>query len=57
MTQPEAIAILIDATRQHRDSLGEHGRLTGLVDMYDEAIRVVEGGDLMAEETVQRRVA
>jgi hypothetical protein len=56
MTHTEAQSIVTDAARQHRDSLIECGRLSGVADLLTEAIEIVESG-LIVEQPEQSRAA
>lgn len=41
-----ALAIVVDAAKQHRNSVTEAGRLSGIVDLLSNAIRIVERGSV-----------
>lgn len=49
MTPADAIAHVIDAAKQHRDTLTEYGRLSGAAELLTSAIQIVESG-LVADE-------
>ena len=46
MTITEALEHVIDAAKQHRDTIHESGRLSGVAELLSEAIRVVEEGSI-----------